>query len=154
MGCKEQGCSTFFLRLLSLTLCTVKAFKEGSILDMAVDFEIVNKSGAWSHLCGERLGQVEKQLNLSLQPTRPHGRDWSQSSSRLWPCIWWRLSWYPALQRKILLNNVRDFLDNWASKKKQAVLGQAKPKAKIILESELEEQRNSCSSNSSSSSFE
>ena len=31
--------------------------KEGSILDMAVDFEIVNKSGAWFTYEGERLGQ-------------------------------------------------------------------------------------------------
>jgi len=31
--------------------------KEGSILDMAVDYEIVNKSGAWFTYEGERLGQ-------------------------------------------------------------------------------------------------
>ena len=31
--------------------------KEGSILDMAVDYEIVNKSGAWYTYEGERLGQ-------------------------------------------------------------------------------------------------
>jgi recombination protein RecA len=31
--------------------------KEGSVLDMAVDFDIVNKSGAWYTYEGERLGQ-------------------------------------------------------------------------------------------------
>lgn len=43
--------------------------KEGSVLDMGVDFDIVNKSGAWYTYEGERLGQGREAAKEFLRAT-------------------------------------------------------------------------------------
>ena len=50
--------------------------REGSLLDMAVDLEIVKKSGAWFTYEGEQLGQGRENAKMFLtEQPRDHGRD-------------------------------------------------------------------------------
>ena len=41
--------------------------KEGNILDVAVDFDIINKSGSWFSYNGERLGQGREGVKKILK---------------------------------------------------------------------------------------
>ncbi len=71
----------------------------------------VNKSGAWFTYEGERLGQGREEAIFPYGQSRTYGRDRRQSTSCLWLVFDEDSGWHP-LQRKISLNNVRDFLDN------------------------------------------
>ena len=55
--------------------------REGSLLDMAVDMDIIKKSGAWFTYEGEQLGQGRENAKafLAEQP-RDHGRDQRQGA--------------------------------------------------------------------------
>jgi len=50
-----------------LTSCTEKEFREGDILDLAVEKEIVEKSGAWFSFERERIGQGRENSKVFLK---------------------------------------------------------------------------------------
>ena len=59
--------------------------KEGSVLDMAVEYGIATKSGAWYTYDGERLGQGREAAKETLRKRpRAHGSARSQGARRLW----------------------------------------------------------------------